>query len=101
MRRGLFPADLYACFRENKGFQQTRALIRLMRAVTSRLRKTGAAAKQHAIHPCDVDLNDEVERWTTASLCGSGSIRKVPAGCVNSTLRRRLRFVTPRMILIL
>ena len=29
--------DLYARFRENQGFQQTRALIRLMRIITSRL----------------------------------------------------------------
>ncbi len=51
--------DLYARFRENKGFQQTRALIRLMRAVTSRLWHSGKAAQQSAIHPYDVDLNDE------------------------------------------
>ena len=31
--------DLYARFRENPGFQQTRGLIRLMRVVVSRLYK--------------------------------------------------------------
>lgn len=50
--------DLYARFRENPGFQQTRGLIRLMRIVTSRLWNTGAADKKHLIAAHDVDLND-------------------------------------------
>lgn len=49
--------DLYARFRENPGFQQTRALIRLMRVITSRLWETGRAKEQSLIHPYDVDLN--------------------------------------------
>ena len=52
--------DLYARFRENPGFQQTRGLIRLMRVVTSRLfdEKHGKADKLHLIHAHDLDLND-------------------------------------------
>ncbi|ETX04990.1 MAG: hypothetical protein ETSY2_25620, partial [Candidatus Entotheonella gemina] len=51
--------DLYARFRENPGFQQTRGLIRLMRVVVSRLFEDGGAADRLAlIHAHDVDLND-------------------------------------------
>ncbi len=49
--------DLYARFRENPGFQQTRGLIRLMRVVVSRLYATKAAQKRLLIHPYDLDLN--------------------------------------------
>jgi hypothetical protein len=49
--------DLYARFRENPGFQQTRALIRLMRVITSRLWETNRAKDQSLIHPYDIDLN--------------------------------------------
>ena len=50
--------DLYARFRENQGFQQTRGLIRLMRAVTAALWGSGRAAQQSLIHAYDIDLND-------------------------------------------
>ena len=50
--------DLYARFRENPGFQQTRALIRLMRIITSRLWQTGEAEKKFLINVHDIDLND-------------------------------------------
>ena len=51
--------DLYARFRENPGFQQTRGLIRLMRVVVSRLfDDRGQADRLSLIHAHDVDLND-------------------------------------------
>jgi hypothetical protein len=52
--------DLYARFRENPGFQQTRGLIRLMRTVVSRLydEKEGKADKICLISAHDIDLND-------------------------------------------
>ncbi len=50
--------DLYARFRENPGFQQTRALIRLMRIIASRLWQSGEAEKQFLIAVQDIDLND-------------------------------------------
>lgn len=49
--------DLYARFRENPGFQQTRALIRLMRIVASRLWQSGEADKRLLIAVQDLDLN--------------------------------------------
>ncbi len=52
--------DLYARFRENPGFQQTRGLIRLMRVVASRLwnEQHGRADNIRLIHAHDLDLND-------------------------------------------
>ena len=52
--------DLYARFRENPGFQQTRGLIRLMRIIVSRLfaEPNGNADKTYLVAPYDVDLND-------------------------------------------
>lgn len=50
--------DLYARFRENPGFQQTRALIRLMRIIASRLWQSGEADKKYLISVQDLDLND-------------------------------------------
>lgn len=52
--------DLYARFRENPGFQQTRGLIRLMRIVTSRLYREPDCIADHIylIHASDLDLND-------------------------------------------
>jgi hypothetical protein len=50
--------DLYARFRENSGFQQTRGLIRLMRTVVARLYESGRASEVQLIHPYDFDLND-------------------------------------------
>ena len=49
--------DLYARFRENAGFQQTRGLIRLMRIVVSRMYESGMAESRFLIHPYDLDLN--------------------------------------------
>jgi len=52
--------DLYARFRENPGFQQTRGLIRLMRAVVANL-YSGTEPKARniqLIHPYDIDLNN-------------------------------------------
>lgn len=51
--------DLYARFRENPGFQQTRGLIRLMRIVVSRLWHTGAADRRYLINAYDLDFNDQ------------------------------------------
>lgn len=52
--------DLYARFRENPGFQQTRGLIRLMRVLVSRLfdEAQGKAEQQYLIHAHDLDFND-------------------------------------------
>ncbi len=50
--------DLYARFRENQGFQQTRALIRLMRIIAARLWQSGEAEKKYLISVHDIDLND-------------------------------------------
>ena len=52
--------DLYARFRENPGFQQTRGLIRLMRVIVARLydKQYGRADKVALIHAYDFDLND-------------------------------------------
>jgi hypothetical protein len=49
--------DLYARFRENPGFQQTRGLIRLMRVVTSQMWDSKRANSRHLIHPYDLNLN--------------------------------------------
>lgn len=50
--------DLYARFKENPGFQQTRGLIRLMRIIVSSMYNNGRADRSKLIHPYDVDLND-------------------------------------------
>ena len=50
--------DLYARFRENPGFQQTRGLIRIMRIVVSRLWDSGLADKRYLIAAHDLDFND-------------------------------------------
>jgi hypothetical protein len=50
--------DLYARFRENPGFQQTRGLIRFMRVLVARLWQSKRAETLSLIHPYDVDLND-------------------------------------------
>jgi hypothetical protein len=52
--------DLYARFRENPGFQQTRGLIRLMRTVVARIYdpEVGKAQNLALIHVHDLDLND-------------------------------------------
>ena len=50
--------DLYARFKENPGFQQTRGLIRLMRIVAARLWESRKAEKRYLISAHDLDLND-------------------------------------------
>jgi Predicted ATPase (AAA+ superfamily) len=52
--------DLFARFKENPGFQQTRGMIRLMRTFLSRMfsDKDGWADSAFLIHPFDFDLND-------------------------------------------
>lgn len=52
--------DLYARFKENRGFQQTRALIRIMRLVVSDLWNSGKAEKQFLIGAQNYDLHDAV-----------------------------------------
>ncbi len=56
--------DLYARFRHNLGFQQTRGLIKLMRAVVANLYDPNRdkADRQYLIHAHDIDLNDS---WIT------------------------------------
>jgi len=54
--------DLYARFRENPGFQQTRGLIRLMRIVSARLWSTDLASQRYLISAHDLDLNDQETR---------------------------------------
>lgn len=51
--------DLYARFKENANFQQTRGLIRLMRMVVANLYQSKKAEKLLLIHPYDIDLNDK------------------------------------------
>ncbi len=52
--------DLYARFKENPGFMQTRGLIRLMRTVVSNMYDpvNGWAAETQLIHAFDIDPND-------------------------------------------
>jgi|CZCB01.1.fsa_nt_gi hypothetical protein len=52
--------DLYARFKENQGFQQTRGLIRLMRVIISQLYRgeRPKAKEKYLINAYDFDLND-------------------------------------------
>lgn len=50
--------DLYARFKENAGFQQTRGLIRLMRLIVSQLYKGDKAKQKHLVNVFDLNLND-------------------------------------------
>lgn len=52
--------DLYARFKENTGFQQTRGMIRLMRTIVADMfdPKDGWASNSYLIAPYDLDLND-------------------------------------------
>lgn len=50
--------DLYARFRENQGFQQTRGLIRLMRVLISDIYETEIAQREILVHPHLIDLNN-------------------------------------------
>ncbi|WP_319419735.1 DUF499 domain-containing protein [Pleurocapsa sp. FMAR1] len=51
--------DLYARFKENPGFQQTRGLIRLLRAVVANIYDTNQAERLMLIHLYDLDLNND------------------------------------------
>lgn len=62
--------DLYARFKENPGFQQTRGLIRLMRTVVSRMWTTKVADNRYLIHPYDIDLNDTDTRSEVLGING-------------------------------
>jgi hypothetical protein len=50
--------EIYARFKENQGFQQTRGLIRLMRQVVRGFFENGHAEKKSLINVFDIDLND-------------------------------------------
>lgn len=52
--------DLFARFKENPGFQQTRGLIRFMRTNVARMfdEKAGWANKNYLVTPHDIDLSD-------------------------------------------
>ncbi len=63
--------DLYARFRENDGFQQTRGLIRLMRIVTSRMWANGSAENSYLISAHDIDLNDQETRTEISQINNS------------------------------
>jgi hypothetical protein len=52
--------DLYARFKENQGFQQTRALIRIMRIIVSGLWNSGQANSSHLIGAGDFVFNTEI-----------------------------------------
>jgi predicted AAA+ superfamily ATPase len=47
--------DIFARFRENQGYQQTRALIRIMRQVIATMWETGVASERYVIGAHDVD----------------------------------------------
>lgn len=55
-----FIRDLYARFKENPGFQQTRGLIRLMRIIISQLYRgeQPKAQEKYLVNVYDFDLND-------------------------------------------
>ncbi len=50
--------DLYARFKENQNFQQTRGLIRLMRQIVRQFYESGRATETSLISVYDFDLND-------------------------------------------
>ena len=52
--------DLYARFKENQGFQQTRGLIRLMRQIIRQFYESGAAEKAYLVNVYDVNLNNQI-----------------------------------------
>lgn len=65
--------DLYARFKENPGFQQTRGLIRLMRQVVAGLYTEDAkkAKQKYLINVFDFDLNDRNMLTTVTQIKGS------------------------------
>jgi hypothetical protein len=50
--------DLYARFKENQNFQQTRGLIRLMRQIVRQFYESKKADSKYLINVFDLDLND-------------------------------------------
>lgn len=61
--------DLYARFKENPGFQQTRGLIRLMRQIIAQLYSADNRAKQkYLINVFDFDLNDRAMLTTVTQI---------------------------------
>ena len=52
--------DLYARFKENQGFQQTRGLIRLMRQVVRQFYESKTADSAYLINVFDLDLNNPI-----------------------------------------
>lgn len=50
--------DLYARFKENQNFQQTRGLIRLMRQIIRQFYESEKAKSKYLINVFDLDLND-------------------------------------------
>lgn len=65
--------DLYARFKENPGFQQTRGLIRLMRQIVAGLYQGDAkgAKQKYLINVFDFDLNDRNMLTTVTQIKGS------------------------------
>lgn len=51
--------DLYARFKENQNFQQTRGLIRLMRQIVRQFYESGMAKENYLINVFDFNLNDQ------------------------------------------
>lgn len=51
--------DLYARFKENQNFQQTRGLIRLMRQIVRSIWESGQAEQTYLINVYDVNLNKQ------------------------------------------
>jgi hypothetical protein len=50
--------ELYARFKENANFQQTRGLIKLMRQIVRQFYESGKAQQKSLINVFDIDLND-------------------------------------------
>ncbi|MHB1453403.1 MAG: DUF499 domain-containing protein [Saccharofermentanales bacterium] len=50
--------ELYARFKENPNFQQTRGLIKLMRQIVRQFYENGSAESKYLINVFDLDLND-------------------------------------------
>lgn len=51
--------DLYARFKENQNFQQTRGLIKLMRQIVRQFYESGMAKESYLINVFDFDLNEQ------------------------------------------
>lgn len=51
--------DLYARFKENQNFQQTRGLIKLMRQIVRQFYENGMAKENYLINVFDFDLNNQ------------------------------------------